>query len=232
MIVITILFVLALLGSAIFHEYAHGLMAKYLGDHTAEDAGRLTLNPIPHLDPIGSVLLPLIMVLSNTGFFFAWAKPVPYNPYNLRDQKFGDLKVALAGPGSNLILAIFFGMMTRLIPLSTGEKMDMAMNFFSNNYDALSSQLAGSFSASLLALSLVFCFVNLSLMVFNLVPIPPLDGSKILLTFLSARGRMLYHQYSMYGFIVLFGLIFLGAFNLLVYPILYLFSLLSGLSFF
>ncbi|PJC52540.1 MAG: site-2 protease family protein, partial [Candidatus Magasanikbacteria bacterium CG_4_9_14_0_2_um_filter_42_11] len=103
----TIFLIFVIVFSAIIHEYSHGWMANQLGDQTAKYAGRLTLNPLKHIDPIGSILLPLILI--PTGFLFAYAKPVPYNPYNLRDQKWGSLKVAIAGPLSNFILAFIFG---------------------------------------------------------------------------------------------------------------------------
>jgi len=91
--IITLFIIIVLIISAVFHEYAHGWAASKLGDDTARNAGRLTLNPIPHLDLVGSIILPLFLLIANAGFFLAWAKPVPYNPYNLRDPKYGDLKV-------------------------------------------------------------------------------------------------------------------------------------------
>ncbi len=97
-----------LIFSIVIHEFAHGWMADYLGDPTARYMGRLTLNPIPHIDPIGSVLLPLLLLISNAGFIIGWAKPVPYNPYNLKDQKNGPAMVGAAGPLSNLLIAFIF----------------------------------------------------------------------------------------------------------------------------
>jgi len=112
--------IVVLIFSAIIHEYMHGWMADRLGDPTARYSGRLTLNPLAHLDPFGSVLLPLLMVISHIGFVFGWAKPVPFNPYNLKDQKYGTAKVAIAGPAANLITAIFFGLLLRFIGPSIG----------------------------------------------------------------------------------------------------------------
>jgi len=157
--------IVVLVFSAIIHEYMHGFMAQQLGDNTAKDAGRLTLNPLAHLDWFGSLLLPLIMVISNVGFVFGWAKPVPYNPNNLRDKKYGDAKVALAGPLGNLVIAIFFGLCLRFLP------------FYNLTFSGLLS---------------IIVYINLALMIFNLVPIPPLDGSKILAAFLPYEMKQRY----------------------------------------
>ena len=105
-----------LLMSVVIHEVSHGAMANYLGDPTAKYAGRLTLNPIKHLDPFGSILIPLFLLIVQSPFLFGWAKPVPYNPYNLRNKKWGSAMVAAAGPGSNLIIALIFGLALRFIP--------------------------------------------------------------------------------------------------------------------
>lgn len=152
--------VIILIGSVIIHEMAHGYAALFQGDPTAKHAGRLTLNPIKHLDPFGSVILPIVLLLVSAGSFaFGWAKPVPYNPYNLRNQRWGELVVAIAGPISNLILAVIFGILIR-----------MADTF--------------GFSESFIHLSLMIVVINVALAIFNLIPVPPLDGSKILFTFL------------------------------------------------
>ena len=109
-----IFLVLILMFSAIVHEVMHGIAADKLGDPTARYAGRLTLNPLPHLDPVGSVILPFLLVLMNSPVFFAWAKPVPYNPYNLRPGRFSEAIVAGAGPAVNLLIALVFGIVIRL----------------------------------------------------------------------------------------------------------------------
>jgi len=160
MILIYIFIVAILIFSVIIHEIAHGAVASYLGDDTAKLAGRLTLNPIKHLDPIGSVLVPLLLVIANAGIIFGWAKPVPINPLNFRDQKYGEAKVSLAGPAANLSIALIFGLILRFTPL-----------FLEVPYEIL------------LIFSYIV-FINLLLAVFNLMPIPPLDGSHILFTFL------------------------------------------------
>ncbi len=138
--------------SAVFHEYCHGWMAYALGDPTAKYSGRLTLNPLKHIDPIGTVILPLFLLFFMGGFI-GWAKPVPYNPYNLKDQRWGSTKVALAGPGSNILIALVVGLSLRFLPVS---------------------------GLALVALHWVV-FVNIFLALFNLIPLPPLDGSKLIM---------------------------------------------------
>ncbi|KPJ55804.1 hypothetical protein AMJ49_06315 [Parcubacteria bacterium DG_74_2] len=138
--------------SAVFHEFAHGWMANYLGDPTAKYAGRLTLNPLRHLDPMGTVIIPLFLLFF-VGAFIGWAKPVPYNPYNLRDQRYGSSKVGAAGPAANILIAIIFGLLLRFLPIE---------GFF---YIAFSW----------------IVYINIFLAFFNLIPIPPLDGSKLLI---------------------------------------------------
>lgn len=174
-----ILYVIAFLYSVILHEISHGLMAQSLGDQTARQAGRLTLNPIKHLDLFGSVLLPLATFLAG-GFIFGYAKPVPYDPLNLSDKKYGPAKVALAGPLSNIILALLFGMALRFLP-------NIAAN----------PELANLLGD--------IVYINIVLAVFNLVPIPPLDGHWILFTFLPARFAELKYnitRYSMFLFVI------------------------------
>ncbi len=141
--------------SAVFHEYAHGWAAYQLGDSTAKDEGRLTLNPLVHLDPIGTVILPLFLLFTS-GMFLGWAKPVPYNPYNLRDLKYGTLKVAAAGPGANLLIALVVGLILRLF-LPVISSYSMFLPFYLG----------------------FIVYVNIFLALFNLLPFPPLDGSKI-----------------------------------------------------
>lgn len=216
--------------SVMLHEYAHGWVAYKLGDNTAKDAGRLTLNPIAHLDLFGSIILPLLLVLSKTGFILGWAKPVPYNPYNLRDAKYGDLKVAVAGPGTNFLLAIIFGVVARLTPLSAMLKQNLIMNYFGGNHDFLLSQIQGSMMTSIYVLSVIIVFINLLLMIFNLIPIPPLDGSKVLMTFLSAEAKIKFHRVEPYGIFIILFLLMFGIFSLIWPVLIFLFSLIVGVA--
>ncbi len=166
------LLIIVFLFSVIIHEVSHGFMANYLGDPTPRLAGRLSLNPLAHLDPIGSFLVPLMLIIFQTGFVFGWAKPVPVNPYNFRDQKYGQLKVGIAGISANFLLAIIFGFLLRILP--TG-------NFFFENLSQVFS---------------LICRVNLLLAIFNLFPLPPFDGFHI---FFSASPRLEYKISSISG---------------------------------
>jgi len=161
--------------SVVVHEVSHGFMANILGDDTAKHMGRLTLNPIKHIDPVGSILLPLFLFLTHSGFMFGWAKPVPYNPYNLRDQRWGELKVAAAGPLSNIALAVIFGLVLRFSVLP-GAATEIIVYLVS---------------------------INLVLALFNLIPIAPLDGSKVLFALLP------YHQHYIQDFMERYWLIFI-----------------------
>ncbi|MFW5885174.1 MAG: site-2 protease family protein [Patescibacteria group bacterium] len=195
-----ILIVIAvLIFSVIIHEVAHGLAAFWQGDPTAKYQGRLTLNPAKHLDPIGSFLVPLFLFLSQAGIILGWAKPVPYNPYNLRDQKYGPAMVAVAGPLSNLIFALVCGVFFHLF-LKIGVGADFIFSVFS-----------------------YAIYINLLLMIFNLLPIPPLDGSKILFTFLpiSEHTKQTMEQY---------GFIFLIIFIFMFFPVIsYLLQFVLGI---
>ncbi|MCG2700547.1 site-2 protease family protein, partial [Candidatus Parcubacteria bacterium] len=202
--------IFVLIMSAILHEYAHGWVAHKLGDDTAKNAGRLTLNPLAHLDPFGSVILPLLMIFSNTGFFLAWAKPVPYNPYNLRDPKYGDLKVAIGGPGTNFLIAVFFGLVVRLTPIAGALKQNLIGHYllyldkgYVASLEYLLDNMHGSILISVFVLSLIIIFINLLLMIFNLIPVPPLDGSKVLMTFLSADWKLRFHRMERYGIFII-----------------------------
>jgi Zn-dependent protease len=147
----TLFLVIIIIFSAILHEVMHGYAADALGDKTARYAGRLTLNPIPHIDPLGSVILPLFLAFSGSPIFFGYAKPVPYNPYNLRPGRWSEAIVAAAGPATNLVLALIAGMLMRM----------------------------GIFAAASTAIYTIVV-VNVMLCLFNLIPVPPLDGSKVL----------------------------------------------------
>lgn len=158
----TIFTVIVLIISVVIHEVAHGWAANALGDPTAKLQGRLTLNPVKHVDPIGSILIPAVLVLTNSSFLFGWAKPVPYNPYNLKNQRWGEAIVGIAGVAVNLFLAVVFAFIARAA-FSAGMQ----------DFGVL---------ASLVTL------VNLSLGLFNLIPIPPLDGFTVLRGILPYRA--------------------------------------------
>src|SRR3989344_2218955 len=174
--------IVILIFSIVLHEVSHGWVANSLGDPTAKNAGRLTLNPLPHIDPIGSLALPLFLVVMSSitggGIIFGWAKPVPVNPANLRNQKWGSVMVSLAGPASNLAVALIFGLLLRFL-----------------GGDVLNPSLALLFG--------YIAYINILLAVFNLLPIPPLDGSHILFSLLPASLNSIKILLSQYGFLVL-----------------------------
>jgi len=198
---LTFFSLIVLLFSVIIHEIAHGSVAYSLGDPTAKYSDRLTLNPIKHLDPFGSIFLPLFLFLISFGQgpIFGWTKPVPINPYNFRDQKWGILKVSIAGPLTNFLIALIFGLLIRFFALSK----------------------------PFLILFSVITVYNLAWGIFNLVPIPPLDGSHILFTFLPEKWsniKTFLQQYSLFLliFLIIFGL------DLLFQGAIFLYSLICG----
>jgi len=178
--------------AVVIHEYAHGATAYWLGDRTAKYAGRLTLNPLAHIDPFGTVLLPILLVISRSPVIFGWAKPVPINYWGLRNPKKDILWVGLAGPLANIILAV---------GLSLLLKMDLAVPTF------------------ITQLILQGILINLVLAVFNLIPVPPLDGSRILISILPAGLTKQYAAIERYGFIILFILLYFRFFDYIIWPI-------------
>lgn len=192
--------IIVLIFSAIIHEYMHGWMAERLGDNTAKDAGRLTLNPIPHLDLFGSIILPALMALSGTGIIFGWAKPVPFNPNNLNDRKWGPAKVAMAGPLGNLIIALILGLSLRFLEIA---------------------------NPTMIALFAMAIMINLVLMIFNLVPIPPLDGSKVIMPFLPFNWQVQFMKLERYGMILVILFIFF-AFDIIIPVTFFLMKLIVG----
>lgn len=215
--VLVVFQVVILIMSVVIHEVSHGLMAYRLGDPTAKYAGRLTLNPFKHLDFIGSFIVPLFMILL-AGIGFGWAKPVPYNPYNLKDQKRGPALVALAGPLSNLVTATAFGLGARFLPLSLMKKSEIFSAFQSFNFQQLAELISGSFLSIFFLMFLMIVVINVILAFFNLIPIPPLDGSKLLFYIFPIRAEVR-AALEQFGFVLLLVVIFflspiLGAFLL------------------
>lgn len=202
-LLLPIFYIIVILYSVTIHEVSHGLMANSMGDTTAKNLGRLSLNPLKHLDPFGSVLLPFFLYIT-TGFAFGYAKPVPYNPDNLSDRKYGPVKVAIAGPLSNLVLALLFGFSLRFMP------------------DIFSSSLVPELFSRIVLLNLV-------LAVFNMFPVPPLDGHWLLMTFLPSRFNAV--KVYMYKNSFFIFPIFLIIFMFYVSPLIYwLFRLITGVG--
>ncbi|KKP88164.1 hypothetical protein A2456_00465 [Candidatus Nomurabacteria bacterium RIFOXYC2_FULL_36_19] len=200
-----IFYIAILVMSIVIHEVAHGFMAEYFGDKTARFAGRLTLNPIKHLDLFGSIILPIVLVVSQSPFLLGWAKPVPYNPDNLSNRKWGTMWVAVAGVLANFSLALIFGIIIRFT-------YDMAL------------------PSGFYFITSVIVVINLALGIFNLIPIPPLDGSKILFSLLPESATNFINTYEQYSLVIL--LVFIVFFSNSLSPILgSLFKLFTGLSF-
>ena len=200
----SIFYIAILIISVVVHEISHGFMAECFGDRTARYAGRLTLNPIRHLDLFGSIILPILLVLSHSPFLFGWAKPVPYNPNNLSNRKTGTLAIAVAGVLSNFFIAVIFGIIIRLT-----VNLSLPTGFY--------------------FITSIIVAVNLALGIFNLIPIPPLDGSKILFSLLPFSFRESISFFERYSLVLL--LVFIIFFVGYLYPILsFLFHLITGFA--
>ncbi len=193
--------------SVVVHEVSHGLAALWLGDPTAKYAGRLTLNPFKHLDWWGSLIVPIIMIFT-LGIGFGWAKPVPYNPYNLKDQRKGPALVGLSGPVSNILLAIIFGLAARFIVINSLIKIDIIRNLLGRNYEDLAVSISGSLSSVFFLIFAMIVIINVFLAFFNLIPIPPLDGSKLLFAVLRLKTETVIIL-EQFGFIFLLAFIFI-----------------------
>ena len=190
-----------LIMSVVIHEVSHGYAASYLGDQTARYQGRLTLNPLKHLDFVGSFLVPSLSYFLG-GFIFGWAKPVPYNPYNLQPGRWSEAAVAVAGPTSNILLALIFGILLRM-----GVSSDPAF----------------------IQITSLIVFINILLAIFNLMPIPPLDGSKLLFAIFPDKLFQIRGFFEKYGLIlVLFFIFFLWQF---IFPVIaVLFRIITGVA--
>lgn len=210
-----------LLFSVVVHELAHGWMALRLGDTTARDAGRLTLNPIPHIDPIGSVFVPLIAVASGSGIFIAWAKPVPVNPANFRNLRRDDILVSVVGPLSNIAMAFACTVMFILVRAAS---------------TLLPGEGGAADQVSLFFLRMFFGGIGLNIMLalFNLLPVPPLDGSHIAASLLPERFGTLFRKIGFFGIIALLLLMqfgpFVRAFSATIYTLMYPFEYLINIT--
>jgi Zn-dependent protease len=204
-----ILFLPVLLFSVVLHEYAHGWQARKEGDDTAYMLGRLTLNPVPHIDLFGSILLPLMLVLMRSSFLIGWAKPVPVNPRNYRNYRSGDIRVSLAGIVVNLLLALA-GTLLLIILLNIQRFIPGAASVI----DILARMAQYG------------VLINLVLAFFNLIPIPPLDGSHVLYHLLPPHLGAAYRRLSQYGMLILVAVIFFARplFGLLMSPAFYLYG--------
>lgn len=189
--------VVPILMAVTFHEVAHGLVAYRLGDPTAKNAGRLTLNPLAHLDLIGTLVFLITRMIG-------WAKPVPVNPLYFKNPRKGMLWVALAGPATNIVLAIFFSLLLRGL-----LKLHLPMG-----------SVLGATVEPLVLMAEIGVFLNIGLAVFNVIPLPPLDGGRIMVGLLPEKQAISYAKLEPYGFIILILFVFSGAVDYVVFPII------------
>jgi len=199
--------VLALLYAIVIHEWAHGYAAYKMGDNTAYAMGRLTLNPVRHMDLFGTVLLPLLLIVTRSPILFGWAKPVPVNPNNFRDYRKGEVIVSLAGITANIISALVFTAFAFLLRPVSSQAFARPMIFF----------------------FIIASVINVVLFAFNLIPIPPLDGSHIFMLLLPPKQALLYQRIAPYGFFIIIGLLFLGIIDVYLRSVLSLYFLITGL---
>ena len=221
---INFIFIIAILIlSVVAHEVSHGYVAYLLGDPTAKRAGRLSMNPLKHLDLTGSFIVPLMLVLLKSSFVFGWAKPVPYNPYNLKNQKWGPGLVAISGPLSNFLIAGVFGLVALFLPLDQTAKTEIGLAAVNG-----AAIFGAGYAPALFYFSSMVVWINVFLGIFNLIPIPPLDGSKVLFSFLPYKWTNAQIFLEKYGFFIL--LFFLFSFSSVLLPVVFfLFRLFLGL---
>ena len=200
----------------VLHEVAHGWVADRLGDHTARDRGRLTLNPISHIDLFGTIIMPLLLFLVTNGqMVFGYAKPVPINPYNFRDPKKGMALSSLAGPGINVLMALAFAILLRVVLPGLASVMPK------ENWNWFALPLAHMFVYGVI--------INVVLAVLNMIPIPPLDGSRVVYWLLPDKQAAAYYRLEPYGMIVLMALLAFGVLGRIIGPIIQpILSLLLG----
>lgn len=211
------IFALPVIFAITLHEAAHGYVARYFGDMTAAAAGRITANPLKHIDPVGTILVPLVILLASKllgggAILFGWAKPVPVNFARLRRPKQDMLWVAAAGPGINLVMAIFWALVIQLAIVLRSDFFSEPMAFMG---------AAG-------------VFINVILMALNLLPLPPLDGGRITVSLLPVKQAMQFARLEPYGFFILLGLLFTGILGMILWPLIDLFiglvALVTGLE--
>ncbi|OYY62240.1 MAG: site-2 protease family protein [Hydrogenophilales bacterium 28-61-11] len=209
-------FALPVIFAITLHEAAHGYVARFFGDMTAAMQGRITVNPLKHIDPVGTILVPLVILLTSKllgggAILFGWAKPVPVNFAQLRRPKQDMLWVAAAGPGMNFVMAVFWALMIQL-----------------------GHALANSFSTPLMLMGAAGVFINVILMVLNLIPLPPLDGGRIAVSLLPMKQAISFSRIEPYGFFILLGLMFSGILGIIMWPLISLFigftALVTGLD--
>lgn len=198
--------IVVLLFSIVVHEVAHAWQARREGDRLAESLGRITLNPLPHIDPFGSVLVPLMLHFSGAGILFGWAKPVPVDPSQYRSPMWGDIRVSMAGIVSNLGLAVL---------ATLGAVVLLRVEMVTGSFGAVGDLAIVAMQYGIL--------INLLLAFFNLIPIPPLDGSHVVFHMLPEAARYRYREIGRFGFFILIGLLFLvpDLFRVVLWPVFY-----------
>jgi len=196
-----------LIFAIVFHEVAHGWVANRLGDPTARDLGRLTLNPIPHIDLIGTIIMPLMLFLLTDGrMLFGYAKPVPINPHNFKDPKKGMALSSLAGPGVNIVMAVICSFLLRVVMAGLEGRVP---------------ETVWSWFATPVTLMLGYgIIINVVLAVLNMIPIPPLDGSRVVYWLLPDRQAAVYYRLEPYGTFILMALIMLGVLGKIMTPLI------------